>query len=137
MALPKQPRIIFITGTDTGVGKTLLTGLLLHHLRHSGCAAWAMKPFCSGSRADVLFLSALQDGELTDDEINPFYFPEPVAPLISVRKHRRRIKLNDVLSLIHTLVSRLSAAKNPHMSTAPSLHHSIVPTLLIEGSGGL
>ena len=42
-------RIVFITGTDTGVGKTLLTGLLLHHLRQSDCHALAMKPFCSGT----------------------------------------------------------------------------------------
>ena len=56
-----QARIIFITGTDTGVGKTLLTGLLLDHLRHSGCHALAMKPFCSGSRADTEFLHAVQD----------------------------------------------------------------------------
>ncbi|MGD0260517.1 MAG: hypothetical protein ABSD29_11920 [Verrucomicrobiota bacterium] len=42
-------RIIFITGTDTSVGKTLLTGLLLHHLRQSACHALAIKPFCSGN----------------------------------------------------------------------------------------
>ena len=55
-ATHSMSRIIFITGTDTGVGKTLLTGLLLHHLRQSGCHALAMKPFCCGSRADVEFL---------------------------------------------------------------------------------
>ena len=60
-----QARIIFITGTDTGVGKTLLTGLLLDHLRQSGYNALAMKPFCSGSHADTEFLRAVQDGELT------------------------------------------------------------------------
>ena len=80
------PRIIFITGTDTGVGKTLLTGLLLHHLRQSGCHALAMKPFCSGSRADAEFLHAVQDGELTLDEINPFFFAEPLAPLVAARE---------------------------------------------------
>ena len=82
-------RIIFITGTDTGVGKTLLTGLLLHHLRRSGCHALAMKPFCSGSRADAEFLHAVQDGELTPEEINPFFFAEPLAPLVAARKHQR------------------------------------------------
>src|SRR5258708_1600617 len=131
MALPKQPRIIFITGTDTGVGKTLLTGLLLHHRRQSGRPAWAMKPFYSGGRADVRFLSALQDGELTDDEISPFYFSEPVAPLISARKLRRRIELDDVLARIHALVAHLSAIKNQKSKIKNP------PTLLIEGSGGL
>jgi dethiobiotin synthetase len=55
-------RIIFITGTDIGVGKTLLNGLLLHHMRQSGCHALAMKPCRSGSRVDAEFLHTVQDG---------------------------------------------------------------------------
>ncbi len=111
-------RIIFITGTDTGAGKTLLTGLLLHHLRQGGCHALAMKPFCSGGTADVKFLNAIQDGELSDREINPFYFPEPVAPLVSARKHRRRIKLSEAVRCITNRAKRCEC-------------------LLVEGSGGL
>lgn len=122
-------RTLFITGTDTGVGKTLLTALLLSHLRQSGCHALALKPFCSGGRADAELLYQLQDGELDLDEINPFYFPEPVAPLVAARKHRRRIPLQDVLRHIR----QLGESMNPsiHTSTNPP------PTLLIEGSGGL
>ena len=52
---------LFVVGTDTGVGKTLLTGLLLAHLRQEGVHALALKPFCSGSRKDVQLLQALQD----------------------------------------------------------------------------
>lgn len=111
-------RIIFITGTDTGVGKTLLTCLLLHHLRLSGCHALAMKPFCSGSRADTEFLHALQDGELTSDEITPFFFAEPVAPLVAARLHYRAIRLPDVLRQINRVASRCQC-------------------LLIEGIGGV
>ena len=36
-------KIIFVTGTDTGVGKTVMTALLLHHLRSRGLRALAMK----------------------------------------------------------------------------------------------
>ena len=111
-------RIIFITGTDTGVGKTLLTGLLLHHLRQSGCHALAMKPFCSGSRADTEFLQAVQDGELTPDEITPFFFAEPLAPLVAARRHHRSIALAEVLRLIGRIAGRCQC-------------------LLIEGIGGL
>jgi len=111
-------RIIFITGTDTGAGKTVLTGLLLRHLRNSGCHALAMKPFCSGGLGDVNLLRALQDGELSDREINPFYFPEPVAPLVSARAHGRRILLTEVLRCARGLARRCDC-------------------LLIEGSGGL
>jgi dethiobiotin synthetase len=111
-------RIVFITGTDTGVGKTLLTGLLLHHLRQSGCHALAMKPFCSGSRADVEFLGAVQENELTQDEINPFFFERPVAPLAAARKQHVSIKLHAVLRRISDLAKRCE-------------------WLLIEGIGGV
>jgi dethiobiotin synthetase len=111
-------RIIFITGTDTGVGKTLLTGLLLHHLRQSGCHALAMKPFCSGSRADTEFLHAVQDCDMTFDEITPFYFSESLAPLVAARRHHRSIRLPEVLRQINRVSDRC-------------------PCLLIEGIGGL
>jgi dethiobiotin synthetase len=111
-------RIIFITGTDTGVGKTLLTGLLLHHLRQSGCHALAMKPFCSGSLADTEFLHAVQNCDLTFDEITPFYFSESLAPLVAARRHHRSIRLPEVLRQINRVSDRC-------------------PCLLIEGIGGL
>src|SRR5215467_14312220 len=99
-------KIIFITGTDTGVGKTILTGLLVNHLRAEGVHALAMKPFCSGGRGDVRLLRAMQDAELTEGEINPFYFPEPIAPLVSARKHKRTIALNEVVRRIKEMAVR-------------------------------
>ncbi len=113
-----QARTIFITGTDTGVGKTLLTASLLHHLLQSGVNALAMKPFCSGGRQDVGLIQAIQSSRLPDDEINPFYFAEPVAPLVAARKVGRRISLAQVLGKIKVLQSQCDC-------------------LLIEGSGGL
>jgi dethiobiotin synthetase len=110
-------KIIFITGTDTGVGKTLLTALLLHHLRHNGLQALAMKPFCSGGRADIRLLQSLQPGELSDAEMNPYYFAKPVAPLVA-QKGRRAIRPGDVIEKIGKISSRCDC-------------------LLIEGSGGL
>jgi dethiobiotin synthetase len=115
---PAQPSITFITGTDTGVGKTLLTALLVRHLRRNGCHALAMKPFCSGSRADARLLHAIQDRELGLDEINPFFFDEPLAPLVAGRKQRLSIRLQEVLRRIWHVASRCQH-------------------LLIEGSGGL
>ena len=67
-------KITFITGTGTSVGKTVLTALLLQHLRAGRRACLAMKPFCSGSRADVELLAAVQDHEIAADEINPHFF---------------------------------------------------------------
>lgn len=109
---------LFITGTDTGVGKTLLTGLLLSYLRSTGRSALAMKPFCSGSEADVLLLNALQEGQLSRRLINPFFFPEPVAPWISARRHRRQIKLSHAMEAIQ--------AAQP-----------LCDLLLVEGAGGI
>ena len=114
----QRSKIIFITGTDTGVGKTIFTGLLVYHLRANHVHALAMKPFCSGGRADVRLLRAMQDAELTEEEINPFYFPEPVAPLISARQRKRLISLGQVVRQIKKIAARCEC-------------------LLIEGSGGL
>ncbi len=111
-------RIVFITGTDTGVGKTLLTGLLLHYLRRSGCHALAMKPFCSGGLADTEFLHAVLEGELTLNEISPYFFAEPIAPLVAARRHHRSIRLHEVLHRIKGLADRCQC-------------------LLIEGIGGV
>ncbi|MGA2867371.1 MAG: dethiobiotin synthase [Verrucomicrobiota bacterium] len=113
-----EARTLFITGTDTGVGKTVLSGLLLHHLRQAGCQALAMKPFCCGGAGDVKLLGALQDGELSAGEINPFYFAEAVAPVVAARKHGRCVRLCEVLRKVRELAERCD-------------------WLLIEGAGGL
>ena len=100
------------------MGKTVLTALLLRHLRQRGCHALAMKPFCSGGPNDVDLLYELQDGKLSRHEMNPFYFDEPVAPLVAARKHRRRISPRDVLQRIRAVQRQCEC-------------------LLIEGSGGV
>ncbi len=111
-------QMIFVTGTDTCAGKTLLAGLILHHFRQKGLCALAMKPFCSGNRSDVKLLSSLQNDELSVDEINPFYFEEPIAPLVAAREHRSRITLKDVLARVQKVKSGCEQ-------------------LVIEGAGGV
>ena len=122
-----QPRTIFITGTDTGVGKTVLTALLLAHLRGIGVPAFALKPFCSGGRDDAQILYHLQDGELTLEQVNPFHFREPLAPLVAARLQRQRISFPKALEAIRDVSSLL---KNPKSKIQN-------PTLLVEGAGGL
>ena len=53
-----KPLILFITGTDTGVGKTVFAALLTQHLRARGVCVAALKPICSGSRGDARALRA-------------------------------------------------------------------------------
>jgi dethiobiotin synthetase len=114
----RSARIVFVTGTDTGVGKTVLTALLLSHLRQAGTKALAIKPFCSGGTEDVELLHSLQHTEMSRNEVNPYYFPEPVAPLVSARKHCRVIPFRAVTGVIQDVANQCD-------------------TLVIEGSGGL
>lgn len=95
-------RIIVVAGTDTGVGKTLLTASLLHHCRRRKIAARALKPFCSGSRDDVTFLQRLQTGELPDDAVNPYYFSAPIAPWLAAREAGQKVGLEDAMEKIKT-----------------------------------
>jgi dethiobiotin synthetase len=120
------------------VGKTLLTALLLCHLRCHGSRSLALKPFCSGSRGDAQLLHKLQDGHLTLDEVNPFYFPEPVAPLVSARRHHCNIPLDRVVRHIRTIASSLPAFERSK-ATSRNQKSKIKNQnyLLLEGSGGL
>jgi len=108
----------FITGTNTGVGKTVLTALLARHLRERCVNAAALKPVCSGDRADACALYAAAAGALTLDEINPWHFRAPVAPLLAARREHRRVALADVLAHVRAMQKRFDV-------------------VLIEGAGGL
>ena len=123
-------KLVFVTGTDTGVGKTLLTALLLEHLQRMANPVIALKPFCAGDRADAILLCRLQSGDLSLEQINPFFFSEPLAPLVAARKHRRQISLSSVLAFLQQQASRITA------TTQTTRPHSM-PTILIEGCGGL
>jgi dethiobiotin synthetase len=108
----------FITGTDTGVGKTVLTALLTRHLREGGVNAVALKPVCSGDRADARALHAASAGALTLDKINPWHFRAPIAPLLAARRERKRVALADVLAHVRAMQKRFEV-------------------VLVEGAGGL
>lgn len=115
---PCVQRIIVITGTDTGVGKTVLTAWLAADLRARGASVAALKPICSGGREDARALHRALDGALTLDEINPWQFRAPLAPLVAARKERRRVQLAEVLAHIRSIARRFD-------------------TVLVEGAGGL
>lgn len=73
----------FVTGTDTGVGKTYCTALVARSLRQAGLDTIALKPVCCGGREDAEILRAACDNELELDVVNPFSFPSPVAPAVA------------------------------------------------------
>ncbi|MFA6563397.1 MAG: dethiobiotin synthase [Verrucomicrobiia bacterium] len=86
-------RILFITGTDTGVGKTFVTAALVRALRKAGVHTGAVKPFATGSRDDARVLRSAMDGELTLAEINPVFFKRPLAPMVAARLEGKRVPL--------------------------------------------
>lgn len=81
----------FITGTDTGVGKTFVTALLTRSLRAAGLDTIALKPISCGDRDDAETLHRAIGGELPLDAINPLWFDAPAAPLIAAREEGREI----------------------------------------------
>lgn len=93
-------RILFITGTDTSVGKTVLTAWLARWLIGQGLKTAAFKPVCSGGRADARTLHAALGGALTLDEINPWHFRAPIAPSLAARRERQSVSLAQVLAHI-------------------------------------
>jgi len=111
-------RTIFITGTDTCVGKTVLTALLARFLRGRGFDVAAFKPVCSGGRADVLALHKALEGALTLDEINPWHFRAGLAPSLAAGLEKKTVKLSAVLA--HTRATRKK-----------------FKVTLVEGAGGL
>ena len=110
--------ILFITGTDTGAGKTVLTTLLAAFLRGRGVKVAALKPICSGGRDDAQEICAALGGGLTLDEINPWHFRTPIAPTLAARREKKSIKRDDVLAHIRAT-------------------QKIFAITIVEGAGGL
>ena len=71
---------VFITGTDTSVGKTHVACALLQEFHRRKIRAIGFKPICCGNRQDALKFQKLSSGEMEIDFINPIHLPQPMAP---------------------------------------------------------
>src|SRR5574341_231093 len=115
-------RGVFVVGTDTGVGKTLVAAGLAWALRRRGLDVGVMKPVESGvagqthADAELLRRVAGSSDPLTD--ISPYRFGPPLAPLVAARRQRTRISLATIVRRFHQLARR----------------HDLV---VVEGVGGL
>lgn len=110
-------RTFFITGTDTGVGKTYTTLALAALLAKAGHDTGVFKPVQSGV-GDAEFLKerlALADGLR---EINPYFAPEPLSPHLALKRAGVRV----VPARLKAAFERLAA------------RHAL---MLVEGAGGL
>ncbi|MBW8371844.1 MAG: dethiobiotin synthase [Thiobacillus sp.] len=115
-------RGLFVTGTDTGVGKTRVAVALIHALRAQGLRVAAMKPVSAGSApgglnedVEVLLQAANVAADIRD--VNPYAFAPAIAPHIAAQQAGRRIEL-DVIAAAY---SRLAAAAD---------------VVVVEGAGG-
>ncbi len=85
---------VFVTGTDTGVGKTLVSCALLAGFRRAGLRTAAMKPVASGSEPtrlglrnrDALQLAVHSDCDLPYEVVNPYTFRPAIAPHIAAAR---------------------------------------------------
>ena len=118
-------RGIYVTGTDTGVGKTLAAAALVHRTQQAGLRVAAMKPVASGSRAtasgwrneDAEALIGACAGPLDYSDVNPYALEEPTAPEIAAA-----LQSVDVdVAVLEQAYARLAAA-----------HDRVV----VEGVGG-
>ncbi|MHB1094078.1 dethiobiotin synthase [Thiobacillus sp.] len=115
-------RGLFVTGTDTGVGKTRVAVALIEALRAHGLRVAAMKPVSAGSMPGELnedVVSLLQAANVDADvrDVNPYAFAEPVAPHIAAALAGVRIEL-DVITAAY---ARLAAKAD---------------VVVVEGAGG-
>jgi dethiobiotin synthetase len=102
-------RGVFVTGTDTGVGKTVASCALLHALAARGVAAMPMKPIAAGAEdggtnGDTLALLAAagRDASLAA-EVTPLLLREAIAPHIAAAHEGRAIELGPLLAAFDRL----------------------------------
>ncbi|MBN7135100.1 dethiobiotin synthase [Lysobacter enzymogenes] len=116
---------LFVTGTDTGIGKSVASAALLHALRAGGARAVGMKPVASGCEPgpdgwrneDALLLQAASQPRPRYEDVNPYALPQPLAPEIAAAEAGVEIALEPILAA-H---ARLAAQAD---------------TVVVEGVGG-
>ena len=97
---------IFITGTGTEIGKTVIAGGLAAALKQAGTDVGVMKPISTGDTADARFLKHAAE---VDDElslINPIYLRHPLAPSVAARMENIEIDLSCVETAFAELQER-------------------------------
>ena len=108
---------VYITGTDTGIGKTLASCSLLHALRSHGLRAVGMKPVASGCEqvdgqwrnSDALALIDASDPACAYADHNPYALPLPLAPELAARDAGVEVELHALLAAHARLAQQADA----------------------------
>ena len=111
-----------VTGTDTGVGKTLVSCALLHGLAAQGKHVAGFKPVAAGVDADGMdddakALLAASNIPLNYELVNPYCLREAIAPHIAARRENVRIELPRIVAAYRELAAQ-------------------VDIVIVEGAGG-
>ena len=119
----QPPKGVFITGTDTNVGKTVVTAALGMALQQTGGTVGIMKPVETGTTPDETTSDGHRFKELfapyQNVDVRSLYcFPPPVAPLEAARISQQPIEVGAILDACQTL----------------AMHHDYT---LVEGVGGI
>jgi dethiobiotin synthetase len=117
---------LFVTGTDTGVGKTLVASALLRAFALSGLRAVGMKPVATGclvdaparANEDVAALIAASNVSVPVGLLNPYCFEPPIAPHIAARRAGTTISLARIQECFRSL-------------------SAVADRVVVEGAGGL
>jgi dethiobiotin synthetase len=99
-------RVLFVTGTDTGVGKTVVACALVRAFVARGERVAVMKPIASGAErtpqglrnADALALLAAANVPLTYPQVNPYCFEPAISPHIAAEDAKIRIDTSTILA---------------------------------------
>lgn len=95
---------LFITGTDTDVGKTMVSAAILVALRKLGKTTAALKPIAAGADAteaglrneDGVILQRYQSSDLSYQQINPVLLQQPLSPHIAAQLEQRRVTVRQL-----------------------------------------
>mgnify|MGYP002351223513 CR=1 FL=1 len=115
----------FVTGTDTGVGKTLVSAALLHALRQHHARVVGMKPVAAGLihhegqwvSEDVLALRAASSVAVPAALDNPVALPDAMAPHIAAQRAGQTLTVAQLLAAHHAL-------------------RALADVVVVEGAGG-
>jgi dethiobiotin synthetase len=108
---------VFVTGTDTGVGKTLASVALIHRLRANGLRVVGMKPVASGCELgqagwrneDALRLQAASDPRPHYAALNPYALPLPTAPSVAAAAAGVKVEIDTLIEAYRGLAAQADA----------------------------
>lgn len=113
LSRPSQPLLrsgCFVTGTDTGVGKTLITAALALCLKQRGLRVGVMKPIETGQLdgsgvSDAERLRAIVEAPDPVEIVTPYRFSAPLAPLAAARLAGSTIDMDRIVAAYETLAA--------------------------------